>query len=379
MLDLKEIRENIDDIDDKILTLYEQRVALTDSVIEYKIKSKKPVLDKVRERQKLSLIKGSVINPIVADDAAALFSNIMTLSRKKQYNALVENGAGVDLSFKDIKSVVKRDTRLGFQGEPGGYGYLAMKSYFGDYGNQRAYANFNDVFKAVEDDEIDCGIIPIENSTAGEVTAVYDLLMQHSLYIVDEISFPIAHSLMGKPGTTMANIQTIYSHPQALMQCSTFLLEHKDWLQVSLSNTAVSAKKVSEDKDETTAAIGSKEASKFFGLEVIKEKISNERANTTKFIIIKKNCEILPNSNRILISFRAAHEIGSLYVILSHIIYNGLNMSKIFSRPTPNYQWDYSFFVEIEGNLAQQEVATALLGIANEAKNFQLHGNYPKF
>lgn len=379
MIDLKKIREGIDSIDDQIIALYEERVKLTDAVAALKLENGTPVLDRRRERQKLELVKGSVSNTDCAEDAAALIANIMTLSRKNQYDVMARNGRGIQVTAKEIKSIVRRDVRIGFQGEPGGYGHLAMKQYFGDYGEQGKYKEFADVVRAVETGEIDCGIIPIENSTAGEVTQVYDLLIQHEVYIVDEIIFPIRHALMGVEGCTMETIQTVYSHPQALMQCNRFLAEHDNWMRVSLSNTAVSALKVSEDRDPTQAAIGSKAAAKFFGLDIVAEDISNDHRNFTKFIIIKKNCEQLTSANRILISFRAAHEIGSLYEILSHMIYNGLNMTKIFSRPTPNYQWDYSFFIELEGSMKQPEVQAALLGISSEAKDFQVLGCYPRY
>ncbi|MDO5696037.1 MAG: bifunctional chorismate mutase/prephenate dehydratase [Eubacteriales bacterium] len=378
-MDLKNIRDEIDEIDDEIVALYERRVALTDAVATYKMETGKPVLDRQREKQKLAFVKGTVNRPGIAEDAAALIANIMVLSRKNQYDRMARNGHGLKLDVHEIQSVVCRDVRIGYQGEAGGYGYLAMKRYFGDYGTQGAYANFEDVVLAVEREEIDCGVIPIENSTAGEVTQVYDLLIRHQIHIVDEVTFPIRHALLGVAGTRRDEIRTVYSHPQALMQCAGFLAAHKEWLRVSLSNTAVSARKVAEDADPTQAAIGSKEAAKFFGLEVIAEGLADEERNTTKFIIIKKRCEQLPNANRILISFRAPHEIGSLYELLSHTKYNGLNMTKIFSRPTPERQWDYSFFVEIDGNLKQERVRAALLGIAKEATDFQILGSYPEF
>lgn len=376
-MQLDDIRILLDEVDENLLKEYLRRRQLSDEVAAYKLATGRPVLDRVRERQKLALARGSVDDAKLADDAAALMANIMTLSRKVQYETLVQAGRTIATPPTPISGLVRKDTRIAYQGERGGYGYLAMKQYFGDYGEHIAMEHFMDVIDAVLAGDVDCGILPIENSTAGEVTQVYDLLHEKPVYIVDEIRFPIRHALLGLPGASLSNVSTVYSHPQALMQCSHYLQQHDEWLRISLTNTAVSARKVAEDEDVTQVAIGSKAAAETFGLRVLEEGISDITGNTTKFILIQAFPHRLPNADHIRIAFRAPHESGSLYELLSHIKYNGLNMTKIFSRPSPQRLWDYLFFVELEGSWEDPRVQTALYGISEEAIDFRFLGTYP--
>ena len=184
------------------------------------------------------------------------------------------------------------------------------------------------------------------------------------------------HALLGVEGTKLEDIKAVYSHPQALSQCSRFLEEHREWKQVPVENTAVAVKKVMEEKNPAQAAIGSLFAAKCFGAAVLKEHIYYNELNSTRFIIVSNQRVFRENAEKVSICFELPHKSGSLYNMLSHFIYNNLNMSRIESRPIPGKNWEYRFFVDFEGNLADSGVKNALRGIQEEANYFKILGNY---
>lgn len=230
--------------------------------------------------------------------------------------------------------------------------------------------------EAIQEGAADYAVLPIENSSAGIVADVYDLLMEYDNYIVGEQVIRCEHALLGLEGTKLEEIKTVYSHPQALSQCSKFLEEHREWKQIPVENTAVAVKKVMEEQDSTKAAIGSLFAAKCFGASVLKEHIYYNELNSTRFIIVSNQRVFREDAGKISICFELPHKSGSLYNMLSHFIYNNLNMSRIESRPIPGKNWEYRFFVDFEGNLADSGVKNALRGIQEEANYFKILGNY---
>ena len=186
----------------------------------------------------------------------------------------------------------------------------------------------------------------------------------------------VEHALLGLPGTDLDKVTTVYSHPQGLMQCEEFLSGHKEWQQISQVNTAVAAKKILEDNDCTHVAIASEDAAEEYGLEVLKRKINDLDNNTTRFVIITNTRKFVKNARKMSIVFETANETGTLYNLLSHIIYNGLNMNKIESRPIEGRNWEFRFFVDFEGNIDDPPVMNALRGIQEEAVSIKLLGNY---
>ena len=202
------------------------------------------------------------------------------------------------------------------------------------------------------------------------------LLVEYHHYIVGEQIVRAEHVLMGLPGTELSGIRTVYSHPQGLWQCRKFLEQHPDWETVDFDNTATAARKVAQDRDKTQAAIASREAAEHYGLSILQEGITSCQSNATRFIIVSKKKLFLENAGKISICFEIPHESGSLYNILSHMIYNNLNMTKIESRPIPERNWEYRFFVDFEGNLNDSGVKNALRGIEQETKRLRIFGNY---
>ena len=230
--------------------------------------------------------------------------------------------------------------------------------------------------EAIQNGEADYAVFPIENSSAGIVSENYDLMVEYNNYIVGEQIIRIDHALLGLPEATMDDITDIYSHPQALMQCSKYLENHRDWEKHSLKNTAMSAQKIKEDGKKNKAAIASTLTADIYGLKVLDEAIHNNKNNSTKFIIVANKKIFESRANKISISFEVPHESGSLYHKLSHFIYNGINMNKIESRPVQGKAWEYRFFVDIEGNLNDAAVQNALRGLTEETIRLKILGNY---
>jgi chorismate mutase/prephenate dehydratase len=242
--------------------------------------------------------------------------------------------------------------------------------------NQHPKKSIKSTFQALEEDFASICVLPIENSTAGIVSQVYDLLVEYDNYIVAETFVKVEHALLGIKDANIEDIERVYSHPQSLMQSAKFLEEHREWQQISLSNNAVSAKKVADDNDRTKAAIASVRAGKLYGLQVLKEKINYSDVNTTRFIIVGKNKVYQREASKVSICFELAHESGSLYDMLSHIIFNNLNMTSIESRPIEDKKFEYRFFVDFEGKLGDAAVRNALKGIGVEALKLKILGNY---
>ena len=376
MEDLGKLREQIDGIDAQIAALYEKRMEISGKVAEYKIETGKKVFDKQREEEKLSHLRTLVDGDFNKNGITELFELIMSISRKRQYQLLTEKGAIGRLPFIGVEELEKGKARVVFQGAEGAYSQAAMMQYFGEQINSFHVDTFRDACVAIDEGSADYAVLPIENSTAGVVSEIYDLLVEFENYIVGEQVIRIEHCLMGLPGTKLSDIHTVYSHPQSLMQSARFLLEHPSWKQISMKNNAFAAKKVKEEKDRSQAAIASEYAAKLYGLEVLEKGINQSVSNSTRFIIVTNQKIFKKDAKKVSICFELPHESGSLYHMLSHIIYNNLNMNKIESRPIEERNWEYWFFIDFEGNLGDSAVKNALRGLRDEARNLRILGNY---
>lgn len=373
---LHELRGQLDEIDAQIVDLYQKRMDICGKVGEYKITAGKKVFDKQREKEKLAAVTADVSNEFYKKGLTELYEQLMSVSRKLQYHMLTEKGALGRLPFIGMDELDVEGARIVFQGTEGAYSQAAMEKYFGKDINSFHVQTFRDAMEAIEEGSADFAVLPIENSSAGVVNEVYDLLMEFENYIVGEVFLPIDHALAGLPGTNLSEIERVYSHPQALMQCAKFLDEHRDWQQISVANTAIAAKKILEDNERKKAAVCSTYAAEYYGLEVLQEKINHNENNATRFIIVTNQKIFLKDATKISICFEAAHESGSLYHLLSHFIYNDLNMIKIESRPVEGRNWEYCFFVDFEGNMADGAVKNAIRGLREEARSLKILGNY---
>lgn len=376
MAALEELRERLDEIDSQIADLYEKRMKVCEEVGEYKVKAGRKVFDRQREREKLADVASKVTGDFNKKGIQEVYQQLMSMSRKLQYQQLVEAGALGRLPFIRIDDLDKKNARVVFQGTEGAYGQAAMRQFFGEDVNCFHVRTFRDAMEAIEEGAADYAVLPIENSTAGPVIEMYDLLDEFENYIVAETILPIVHTLSGLPGTKLSDIQRVYSKTEALMQTSRFLDEHSDWQRISVVNTAIAAKKVLKDQDISQAAVCSAYAAKVHGLEVLVDGINDDADNSTRFIVVTNQKVFLRDASKISIRFELPHQSGSLYRILSHFIYNDLNMSKIESRPVKGRPWEYCFFVDFEGNLEEAAVKNAIRGLREEAQNLKILGNY---
>jgi len=374
-MDLLELRDKIDVIDKQIVDLYEERMDICKQVAEYKIENGKKVFDKVREEEKIRKVQALTHSDFTKYGVQELFEQIMSMSRKLQYQLLAEHGCIGKLPFIGLDELDVKKARVVFQGAEGAYSQAAMAKYFGDKIESFHVDTFRDAMSAIDEGSADFAVLPIENSTAGVVSEIYDLLVEFENYIVGEQIIKIEHCLLGVPGASLDDIKTVYSHPQSLMQSARFLGEYP-WQQISMKNNAFAARKVMEDGDKSQAAIAGAYAGEIYGLDILKQGINQSSTNSTRFIIVTNQKVFLKEAKKISICFEISHESGSLYHMLSHFIYNNLNMTKIESRPIEDRNWEYRFFLDFEGNLADGAVKNALRGIRDEARNMKVLGNY---
>ncbi len=376
MASLEELRVKLDEIDDQIAGLYEQRMEVCAEVGEYKIKAGRKVFDRQREKEKLADVASKVNGEFNRKGIQELYQQLMSMSRKLQYQQLVEAGALGRLPFIRIDDLDKKNARVVFQGTEGAYSQAAMHQFFGEDVNSFHVRTFRDAMEAIEEGSADYAVLPIENSTAGPVIEMYDLLDEFENYIVAETILPVVHTLAGLPGTELSDVQRVYSKAEALMQTARFLDDHSDWQRISVVNTAIAAQKVLKDQDKSQAAVCSAYAAGVHGLEVLVDGINDDADNSTRFIVVTNQKIFLNDASKISIRFELPHQSGSLYRILSHFIYNDLNMTKIESRPIKGRPWEYCFFVDFEGNLEDAAVKNALRGLREEAQNLKILGNY---
>lgn len=374
-MDLGELRQGIDEIDGQIVALYEKRMEISRQVAEFKISTGKKVFDRAREEEKIKAVKAMTHNAFNSHGIQELFEQIMSMSRKLQYQMLAEKGSLGRLPFIGVDALETKAARVVFQGAEGAYSQAAMETYFGDEVNSFHVDSFRDAMSAIDEGSADFAVLPIENSTAGIVSEIYDLLVEFENYIVGEQIIRIEHCLLGLPGASEDAVKTVFSHPQSLLQSARYLAE-KDWKQISMLNNAFAAEKVAQEGDRSQAAIASAYAGKVYGLTTLRRGINQSESNSTRFIIVTNQKIYQKSADKISICFELPHQSGSLYHMLSHFIYNNLNMTKIESRPIEDRNWEYRFFIDFEGNLADSAVKNALRGLREEARNMKILGNY---
>ena len=373
---LQQYRNQLDVIDEQIVSLFEERMAISEAVAEDKIKSGKPVLDRKREQEKLSTLSSLTGTEFNKRSITELYTQIMAISRKRQYQMLGEADQIHGQSFIEVDSLIDGRTRVAYQGAPGAYSEMAMRKFFGNDIDSIHVDTFRDAMISIEDGAADYAVLPIENSSAGIVSENYDLLSEFENYIVGEEIIPIRHCLMGVEGATEATIRTVYSHPQSLMQSERYLNTHPEWERVGMQNNAYAAQKVARDQDITKAAIASIYAAEVNGLQVIRRGVNDNNGNSTRFIVITNRKVFLRSAKKISIVAEMLHESGSLYKALSHFIYNNINMVKIESRPVKDRSFEYRFFIDFEGNLHEPAVRSALRGLRDDTRSLKVLGNY---
>ena len=283
----------------------------------------------------------------------------------------INDNISVNTNKKNLSNI-----KIGYQGVKGSFSEEAMIKYFGENHKNTNYEEFEEVFIALKSNEIDYGILPIENSYTGAITNVYDLLVKYGFYIVGEECIKINQNLIGIKGTEISDIKEIYSHPQGFEQSREFLSNNNKLKLIPFHNTAISAKYISELNDKSKAAIASLRAAEIYNLDVIQEEINDKDDNQTKFIIIGKELESSKECNKITVVFSLDDKSGTLYNLLRHFAENNINMLKIESRPSKGELWQYLLYVDFEGNIENEDVKKAIKLIEENSEYFKLLGSY---
>ncbi len=382
MSDLDIIREEIDNIDRELVKLIEKRMEKVLKVADYKEKNNMKIFDKSREdevvKKNITYIKNENFKEVISE----LFTCIMDISKQIQSKEILsktgdkkEKKNNLD-NKTDKEEIHFKKNKIGFQGVSGSFSEQALIEYFGECDNLYNYTSFEEVFMALENNEIDCGVLPIENSSTGGVLEVYDLLRKYGFYIVGERCIKVDHNLLAIKGTTMEDIREVYSHPQALQQSSEFFANYKNLTLIPYKNTAISAKLTKDKNSKNIGAVASKKAAELYDLDIIKANINHNKNNYTRFIVIGKQLEINDDCDKISLVFTVPHKPGMLYSALSNFANNNLNMMKIESRPIVGKSWEYFFYIDFQGNLNKSFVKEAIKEIEENSSYFKLLGNY---
>lgn len=363
---LQQIRDQIDKIDKQLLSLFLQRMDLAKQVGAYKRENNLPVLNPQREQEliaeKLLLLQDKEYEKYTVE----FFECLMELSRQLQYQMMPQNECSLPK--------LTENSRIVYQGTQGSYSEEAMYQYFGEAKQSFHVNTFEEVFQALNNNCADYGVLPVENTSTGSIDDVLDLLAQSNAYIVGEVVVEINHCLMGVEGATIRDIKEIYSHEQGFSQSSEFLKDLPDVKQVPYYNTAISAKFVKEQKDKSKAAIASKRAAQLYSLQILAEGINKKKNNHTRFIIVSNQLEVADNANKVSLAFTVAHRSGSLYNVLSYFAQNNLNLMHIESRPLPDKNFEYLFYVDFAGHLYDEPVKQALELVKKECSFMRILG-----
>lgn len=276
---------------------------------------------------------------------------------------------------KEVRDCVD-DPLVVYQGEPGAYSEMAARRFFGENVRAKGLYQFEDTFRALKNGDADYAVLPIENSSTGAIRQVYDLLIQYECYMVGETTVTINHNLMALPGTTLDEIETVYSHEQGLFQCEQFLNGHPNWRQIASADTAGSAKMVAEQKDKRKAAICSSRAAELYGLEILVPSIQTNKLNTTRFVVVSPKMELREQRDKICLSFTIQHQSGSLHHVLTIFANHDLNLVRIESRPIQKRNWEYMFFVELTGNLTDPGMEDIMQSVRRITSDFRIFGNF---
>lgn len=383
---LQNLRNEIDEIDKQLVELFEKRMETVLKVAQYKKENNIPILNKSREDEVIENNVKYLKNKGFKRAEAEFLRSVMAISRKAQakeifeYNIEMKDDKKSELEYlvsNEAACVPKKDKiNVGFQGVPGSFSEEALLEYFGDEVTIHNVREFEDIFRALKNNEIDYGVLPIENSSTGGIVEVYDLLRKYGFFIVGERTIKVNHNLLGIKGTKIEDIKEVYSHPQALQQSGEFLKDYPYWEKVPYRNTAASAELIKNENSKEKAAIGSKRAGEIYNLDIIKENINYNKNNYTRFIVIGKNLELQSDYDKISTILTLPHKAGSLYNILSIFAEYNLSLLKIESRPIVDKSFEYFFYIDFEGNLDSKFVKEAIGELRNNSYDFKLLGNY---
>lgn len=373
---LENYRKQLDEIDDRIASLYARRMEIVGKIGEIKKKENIALTDADREKKIISRVTKAVPDECKLY-LKQVFDAIIETSRAYQRRLINPES---ELSNKISKALNERKSFPSFgsvacQGVEGAYSELAAEKLF-RLPDITYFKTFDGVFQAVEKGLCDYGVLPIENSAVGSVNAVYDLMKKHRFYIVRSLRLKVSHHLLAKNGTSLSDVTEIFSHEQALNQCSVFLEKFPKAKITVCANTAAAAKTVAERNDGHAACIASRDCAELYGLSILDSNIQNADNNFTRFICITKNLSVFNGANRISIMMTLPHEAGSLNKTLNKFSTLGLNLTKLESRPLANSSFEFMFYFDFEGQPDDPEVLNLINELATGSEQFTFLGSY---
>ena len=360
MSELDAARADITRIDENMARLFEERMHAVARVAAYKKENGLPIRDPAREEALVDRCRGLIQDPAV----------------EAQYVEFLRRE--IEISCQYQESLINGRTAA-YSGVEGAYAHIAARTLFPE-AQCRGFRSFEDAYRAVERGECDCAVLPLENSYAGEVGTVMDLLFTGSLFINQVMDLPIRHGLMACPGADISGIRTVYSHSQALNQCAAFIHSH-GWKTVECANTAMAARQVRDLNDPSAAAIASEETAELYGLSLLERGINDAANNTTRFAVLSRSQNrpsrtgMKDNAGFILV-FTVQNKAGALAQTLNIIGAHGYNMKTLRSRPMKDLQWNYYFYIEAEGNIANENGDMLLRELSAICARLRLVGIY---
>lgn len=376
-MDLKEIRGKIDEIDDSLVELFVKRMEMSAQVADYKKVNNMPIYVPAREREILQEVAAKA-GPEMSNYTRVLYSMLFELSRSYQRKRNTETTPlyqTITNSIENTPKLFPQAPMVACQGVEGAYSQIACEKIF-KAPMIMYFKNFDGVFNAIEQGLCQYGILPIENSTAGSVKKVYDLMIHHNFSIVKAFRMKVDHNLVAKPGTTLSDIRVIYSHEQAINQCSDFLKGLKDVQVISVENTAVAASMVAQSDRTDVAAISSRSCEDLYNLKSLADSIQDEGNNRTRFICISKNLEIYPGSDKTSIMMVLSHKPGALYKVLARMYVLGINVIKLESRPIPDRDFEFMFYFDLETSIYSEEFVQLMCELDELCEEFKYLGSY---
>ena len=376
-MELDQLREQIDEIDDSLVSLFCQRMKVAEQIAGYKQSHHMPVYVPGREREKLMDVAQKA-GPEMANYTRVLYSMLFELSRSHQSKISHKQTPlhrRIVQAIEQTPKLFPQAPCVACQGVEGAFSQIAcekmFKSPFIMY-----FKNFESVFSAIENGLCQYGVLPLENSTAGSVKQVYDLMIRRNFSIVRTFRLKVDHSLLVKPGTTLDQVREIYSHEQALGQCSDFLAGLPNIKVIAVENTAVAAKMVSESPRSDVAALSSRTCAELYGLQVLASGVQDRGNNRTRFICISKNLEIYPGADKTSIMMVLPHRPGSLYRVLARLYALGINVTKLESRPIPDRDFEFMFYFDLETSIYSDEFVQLMCELDDLCEEFQYLGSY---
>jgi len=376
-MNMDDYRNQINDIDNEIVKLYIERMEVVKQIGNYKKENNLPIKDSFREKELLEKIT-EMAGEDYENDIRSLYSLIFELSRSRQRKILAkpsELSVKMDEAVKNTENLFPEKANVACQGTDGAYSQAAAERLF-KHPSIMFFASFESVFSAVNKGLCRFGVLPLENSAAGSVTQIYDLMAKYNCSIVRTARVHVRHTLVAAKGVKLEDIKEIYSHEQAILQCNDFLGSLKGVKIIPCENTAVAAKKVADSGRTDIAAISSKDCAELYDLGIIKENINDMKNNYTRFICISKKLEIYPGADKTSIMMVLPHKAGSLYKVLARLNVLGINLNKLESRPLPERNFEFMFYFDIDESIYSPSLKELLCEFESEAQEFRYLGSY---